>query len=144
MDILIISLEQSFHRESRNLKGIPQRERNVHSPKKTRVVWRPFWEYHGAGQFFFQRIKVVQVNTVCGFRRGSANSLADMLLGSAPQRPSTNPTLSRSWRSLIMETTRVIHTTTSHLETKYRTAYIQSDTEPLLNLHNSGVITGNI
>lgn len=44
-----------------------------------------------------------------GLEGGSANSLADMLLSSAPQRLSTNSHLSGSWRSLIMETTQVIH-----------------------------------
>lgn len=88
-----------FQRERRNLKGIQQRQRNTQSPEKTRLVWRPLWEYHGAGQFFFQRIKVVQVNAVCGFRRGSAKSLADMLLSSAPRRPSMSSNLFGSCRS---------------------------------------------
>lgn len=45
-----------------------------------------------------------------GLEGGSANSLADMLLSSAPQRLSTSSNLSGSWRSLIMEKTHVIHT----------------------------------
>lgn len=44
-----------------------------------------------------------------GLEGGSANSLADMLLSSAPQRLSTSSNLSGSWRSLIMEKTHVIH-----------------------------------
>lgn len=44
-----------------------------------------------------------------GLEGGSANSLADMLLSSAPQRLSTSSNLSGSWRSVIMETAHVIH-----------------------------------
>lgn len=78
-----------------------------------------------------------------GLEGGSANSLADMLLSSAPQRLSTNSYLSGSWRSLIMETTQVIYKEHSFTQST-GPAPFGPELGLYLELHKSRIITGNI